>query len=57
MTTTTPTSIGNKTTKVKRLREDGLCVFFLLFYLGFVLWRVIFLKFSSSLIFLLSPKI
>jgi hypothetical protein len=25
MTTSAPTSIGNKTTKVKRLEEDGFC--------------------------------
>jgi hypothetical protein len=40
----TPTSIDNKTTKVKRLKEDRFCVLFLLlFCLGFVLWRVLFL--------------
>jgi hypothetical protein len=35
--TTTPTSIDNKTTKVKRLREDKFCVLF-----GFLLWWVLF---------------
>jgi hypothetical protein len=49
MTITTPKSIGNKTTKVKRLKEDGFCVFLFLFCLGFVLWRVFFFMFSSSL--------
>jgi hypothetical protein len=33
--TTTPTSIDNKTTKVKRLREDKFCVFFAFLLFGF----------------------
>jgi hypothetical protein len=32
---TTPASIGNKTTKVQRLKEDGFCIFCIFFYLGF----------------------
>jgi hypothetical protein len=44
----TPTSIDNKTTKVKRLREDKFSVFFLFFNLGFVLWWVHFFMLSSS---------
>jgi hypothetical protein len=32
MTTSAPTSIGNKTTKVKRLEEDGFCVLCFLFF-------------------------
>jgi len=36
VTTTTPTSIDNKTTKVKRLREDRFCVFFFFFCFSFV---------------------
>jgi hypothetical protein len=44
VTTITPTSIDNKKTKVKRLREDRFCVFILQFFCqGFVLWWVFFL--------------
>jgi hypothetical protein len=43
-----PTSMGNKTTKVKRLREDGFCIYLLFFCLGFVSWWVFFLKLLSS---------
>jgi hypothetical protein len=42
--TITPTSIDNKTTKVKRLKEDRFCVFFCL---GFVLWCVFFIYFCQ----------
>jgi len=35
--TTTPTSIDNKTTKVKRLRENRFVFFCFYFVLGFVL--------------------
>jgi hypothetical protein len=44
MMTLTLVSIGNKTTKVKRPRKGGFCVFFL----GFVLWWVLFFTFFSS---------
>jgi hypothetical protein len=40
--TATPTSIDNKTTKVKRPREEWFCIFLLFFFLGFVLWWVLF---------------
>jgi len=46
--TTTPTSMDNKTTKVKRLREDRFCVFFFVWVLfcgGFFLKKIL----SSSL--------
>ncbi len=43
MTTATPTSTNNKTTKVKRPKEDMFCVFMLFFCLSFVLWWVLFL--------------
>ncbi len=46
--TKTPTSIGNKTTKVKKLREDGFCVFLFLFCLGFVLLWVFLLCFCQA---------
>jgi hypothetical protein len=39
---TTPTSIDNKTTKVKRPREDGFCVFLFFFCPGLILWWVLF---------------
>ncbi len=35
MTILTPISTGNKTTKVKRLREDGFCIFFVFLLFGF----------------------
>jgi len=42
------TSIVNKTTKVKRLKKDRFCVFFLsLSCLGFVLWWVFFFNILS----------
>jgi hypothetical protein len=46
VTTTTLTSIGNKTTKVKRLREGGFCVFCFVFGFCFVvgLFFCIFIK-------------
>jgi hypothetical protein len=44
--TTTLTSIGNKTTKVKRLREGGFCVlcFFFLKFCGGSFFFYIFVK-------------
>jgi len=57
MTRVTVTSTGNKITKVKRLSEDGFCVFCSFFCLGFVLWWVLFLMLLSSLESFLSPRI
>jgi hypothetical protein len=42
---TTPTSTNNKTTKVKRLKEDKFCVFLFFFCLDFILWWVFFYAF------------
>jgi hypothetical protein len=42
VTIATPASIDNKTTKVKRLKEDEVCVWFF-FCLGCVLWWALFL--------------
>jgi len=44
---TTPTSTNNKTTKVKRPRENRFCVFLLFFCLGFILWSVFFYAFVN----------
>jgi hypothetical protein len=54
---TTPTSINNKTPKVKSLREGGFCVFLLFSFLAFFLWWVLLKKFLSSLKSFLSPRI
>jgi hypothetical protein len=47
VTTTTPTSTNNKTTKVKRPKEDMFCVFMLFFCPSFVLWWVLFFRFPQ----------
>jgi hypothetical protein len=56
MTIVTPISTGNKTTKVKRLREDGFYIFLFFFCLGFVLWWVLCFMLLSSLEKNLSPR-
>jgi hypothetical protein len=50
--TLAPTSIGNKTTKVKRLKEDGFCVF--CFFVVVSPFFYIFVKFRF---FFKSPRI
>jgi hypothetical protein len=54
--TVAPTSTCNKTTKVKRLKEDGF-VFFAFFLFGFCFVVGLFFRLLSSLESSLSPKI
>jgi hypothetical protein len=59
MMTTIARSIYNKTTKVKRLREDRFCVFFVLFLSRFYFVMGLFFKniLSSSFKRFISPRI
>jgi len=44
VTIVAPTPMGNKTTKVKRLKEDRFCIFLYIFFcFSFFLWWVFFL--------------
>ncbi len=53
----TPASIGNKTTKVKRLKEDGFCVFNFSFDWVLFCGGSFSFKLLSSLESFLPPKI
>ncbi len=57
MTIITPTSTCNKTRKVKRIKEDGFCVFCFSFVWVLFCGESFFFTFSSSLIFFLITKI